>query len=162
MTSSEGEPPKKYSSPTGKIHTVSLSKESIQARLVQASQIVHTQKLHVGPLPSASDLEAYSKIGKNGEVLELILAMARKNNETQNETAHRAQWFSFFSDLSRTATGLIFGVSCLYVAYTLAMHDHPYIAGVVATTTVFIGLGVLVMRVLPPKDDSPPSTKNDE
>lgn len=131
--------------------------------LVQTSQVVHTQKLHVGPLPSASDLEAYSQIGKNGEVLDLILAMARKNNETQNVTAHRAQWLAFFSDLSRTITGLIFGGGCVLVAYTLAMHDHPYIAGVVATTTVLIGLGVLVMRVLPPKDGvQPPPQKNDE
>lgn len=153
MTGSEGDPPKKYSSPMGEVHTISLGKGSVQARLVQTSQVVHTQKLHVGPLPSASDLEAYSKIGKNGEVLDLILAMARKNNETQNVTAHRAQWFAFLSDLSRTITGLIFGAICLYVAYTLAMHDHPYIASLVATTTVLIGLGVLVMSVLPSKND---------
>ncbi|MCX5617001.1 hypothetical protein NQF87_08475 [Bombella sp. TMW 2.2559] len=164
MTDSEEAPPRKYSSPAGaaKVHTISLGGENLQTGIVQASKVVHTQKLHVGPLPSASDLEAYSKIGKNGEVLDLILAMARKNNETQNDTAYRAQWFAFLSDISRTFIGLIFGLGCLSVAYKLAIHDHMYVAGIVATTTLLIGLAVLVIRTLPTKAGPPSLSKNDE
>ncbi|MXV44311.1 hypothetical protein GS501_04530 [Saccharibacter sp. 17.LH.SD] len=110
---------------------------------------VGKMSLHVGPLPAAKDLEEYSKIGKDGEVLRLILDMAKKNNDTQNKTALRAQWFTFISDISKTVVGLIFGLTCLLGSYYLAVTDHPYMAGILGSTALLIGLSVLVMRANP-------------
>lgn len=114
-------------------------------------------KTHRGPLPAADELKSYADI--DPKVLDLILEMARKNNDTQNVTARRNQVFTFIGDLSKTSAGLIFGGGCILTSYALAMHNHEYIALALATTTVTIGLGVLVNRAVSNKDTKLPQTE---
>lgn len=134
--------------------------------LLSLTQAAIQVRSHSGPLPPAEDLQKYANISP--KVLDTILEMAQKNNDTQNKTRRREQAFTFLGDLSKTASGLIFGCGCLLAAYELAKQGHPYIAGVLVTTTLTIGVSVLVMRVAPkgnntpvapPKQETPPPSE---
>ncbi|AQS88181.1 hypothetical protein A0U93_09775 [Neoasaia chiangmaiensis] len=117
-------------------------------RDVRATQQITQQhlfvKAHRGPLPQASELKAYADI--DPAIASAIVAMARENNTTQNVTVRREQIFALARDLASVLAALIFGLAALYGAVTAADHDHPTTAGILATTTLTIGFGALLLR----------------
>lgn len=155
MHDKEGEIPSQRSSPAGYVapEVNGLKLSQMVPGIDPASGHVSVRRsslqfrAHRGPLPAAEDLQKYADI--DPKVLDVILSMAQQNNETQNVTRRREQLFTFLGDLSKTFVGLVIIGACVVAAYGLAMHDHPYIASVLGTTTLLIGISVVVMRVVP-------------
>lgn len=109
---------------------------------------------HRGPLPPASELQAYANI--KPEYADQIMEMALQNNATQNVTRRREQWFPFLRDMLALVIGAIFAFYALHTSIILAASGHKTLSIIVATTTLSIGVGAIILR----KSVSPPPPGN--
>lgn len=115
---------------------------------------------HRGPLPPASELQAYANI--KPEYADQIMGMAVQNNHTQNVTRRREQWFPFLRDMFALVIGAIFAFYALHASIVLAASGHKTLSIIVATTTLSIGVGAIILRksVSAPPPPSNPSNSN--
>lgn len=109
---------------------------------------------HRGPLPPASELQAYANI--KPDYADKIMEMAFQNNATQNVTRRREQWFPFLRDMLALVIGAIFAFYALHTSIILAASGHKTLSIIVATTTLSIGVGAILLR----KSVSPPPSSN--